>query len=559
MNEQASRNSSIDEVVEYVRAAHAQVGEPGTGNRWHDRVYWICYQVLRSRSGRKLPRWCREKISLLLNYALVFHQHEIDKVWSPEDPLRNFTVPNDEHVEIPAMWVVELFPPSEYQSLVRAIERNSWDKLRVWYGAGGPANQTALARSRTGAGYSWWRLGTVVDLSAKFAAPESVRRTLPAQFSGIDLRALQVGAGLTAVVASFTVRPEAGAALDRIWHEHHEPQIHRAKGRRPIAESRQFAAYRRTQTERRELHQAAREWVARTCPGFFASHAEEAPLLDLMLLQSYDPTTTASGRDEMSDPMRALGLTDYEIQHQKSAALPGLLLEQAREELTPGLGSRRTWTLFGKHDTVIAEFGAQVAGADHDTRGLSYAVGEKVSDFLIVLAGDCFVDAARSKTAVSRDRARVAHERFRIRGLKAIRAEVLRMSLDLSAVQRDFIIFYGRSRWEYGHLSFLSDFSPAIQASDREHHLVTRGPINLSEHMIENQLEQLQNLVDVDQSYREIVSTAASIGASISASRLGRIAAVVAVAILVVALCTLLVTSFNPHAPLVELWHWLGL
>jgi hypothetical protein len=43
----------------------------------------------------------------------------------------------------------------------------------------------------------------------------------------------------------------------------------------------------------------------------------------------------------MGDPMRALGLIDYTVQHQTSAALPGLLLEQVREELAPGLGSRR--------------------------------------------------------------------------------------------------------------------------------------------------------------------------------------------------------------------------
>jgi hypothetical protein len=557
--ESAGRGDSIDKVTGYVHAAYTQVGEPGAGNRWHDRVYRICDRLLRSRIGHKLPRWARERISLLLGYALVFHQHELNKVWSLDDPLHNFTVPSDEHVEVPAIWVVELFPPSHYQSLVRAMEHNSWDKRRVWYGIGGPANQAALDRSRTGAGYSWWRLGTVTDLSEGFADPESVRRILPTQFSSVELRALQVGAGLTAVVAKFTVRPETGATLDRIWHETQEPQIYRAKGRQPGAESRQFAAYRRTQNARWEMHQAARDWVARTCPGFFADYHQEAPLLDLMLLKNYDPTTAASVRAEMSDPMRALGLTDYTVQHQTSAALPGLLLEQVREELAPGLGSRRTWTLFGRYDTVIAKFGKQLAGTAHDTRGLSYVVGETVSDFLVVLAGDCFVDTARSETAVSRDRARVAHERFRIRSLKAVRAEVLQMSLDLSTVQRDFIAFYSRSRWEHGHLSFLSDYSPAIRASFEKSTLVTHEPIKLSERLIGNQLEQLQNLVDVDQSYREIVSTAASIGAAISASRLGRVAAVVAVAIFVVALSTLLVASFDPHAPLVELWHWLGL
>jgi hypothetical protein len=77
--------------------------------------------------------------------------------------------------------------------------------------------------------------------------------------------------------------------------------------------------------------------------------------------------------------------------------------------------------------------------------------------------------------------------------------------------------------------------------------------------MIDAQREQLHNLVELDRSHREIVSTAASIGAAISASRLRRVAAAGVVATFLVALCTLLVASFDPHAPLVELWHWLGL
>lgn len=559
MNKPAS-GETRDGILDYFYAAHAQIGESGSGKRWHDRVYRVCHRTLRSRTGRKLPRWLREQISLALNYALIFNQHELDKAWNPEDPLHNFTVPDDEHVEIPVIWVVELFPPSEYQSLVRAIEHNSWDKYRIRYGFGGPANLTALDQSRTGAGYSWWRLGTVTDPSSGLADLDTVHGTLPTQFfSGVELRALQISAGLTAIAAAFTVRPEAIAALDRTWHEPHDPRIHRVKGRMPVAESRQFTGYRQTQRARRELHEAARDWMTATCPGFFTSHHADAPLLDLVLLQEYDPATAATVHHEMNDPLRALGITGYAVRHQTSTELPGLLLEQVDEDLAPELHSRRIWTLFGKRDTVIAGFGARLTATDRDTRGLSYAVGQTISDFLLILAGDCLIDTARSLTAVSRDHARVAHNRFRIRNLKATRAEILQMSLDLSTVNRDFIAFYKRRRWEHGHLNFLSGYSPAIRASDKKHGLMMPEPIKLSERMIDNQLEQLQNLVEVDQSYRDIISTAASIGAAISASRLGRAATITGVASFVVALCTLLIASFDPHAPLVELWHWLGL
>jgi hypothetical protein len=132
------------------------------------------------------------------------------------------------------------------------------------------------------------------------------------------------------------------------------------------------------------------------------------------------------------------------------------------------------------------------------------------------------------------------------------------LSLDLSTVQRDFVSFYRRDRWEYGHLGFLSQLSPAIRVSDKNHGFAEREPIRLSERMIDMQLEQLQDLVEVDRSHREIVSSAASIGAAISASRLGRAATTVAFATLIVAVSTLLVTSFDPNAPLVKFWHWIG-
>ena len=77
-------------------------------------------------------------------------------------------------------------------------------------------------------------------------------------FSAIELRAIQIGTGLTAVLARFHLSDAAAASLDVTWHSVHEPQLVRRMNR-PHSESRKWATSRITQESRRALHDAARD------------------------------------------------------------------------------------------------------------------------------------------------------------------------------------------------------------------------------------------------------------------------------------------------------------
>jgi ribosomal protein L3 len=54
---------------------------------------------------------------------------------------------------------------------------------------------------------------------------------LPESFTAVELMAVQIGAGLTGVVARFNVASAASSSLDEVWHSDHEPRLKRERGR----------------------------------------------------------------------------------------------------------------------------------------------------------------------------------------------------------------------------------------------------------------------------------------------------------------------------------------
>ncbi|WP_193215214.1 hypothetical protein, partial [Luteolibacter marinus] len=86
-------------------------------------------------------------------------------------------------------------------------------------------NHVMLARSRSGGGSVWWNLINVVRHDHNWFGMDAVRERLPPEFDYIELKAVQVGQGLTAVVAEFHLQDEAAQALDVEWHKQHEPLL----------------------------------------------------------------------------------------------------------------------------------------------------------------------------------------------------------------------------------------------------------------------------------------------------------------------------------------------
>jgi hypothetical protein len=541
--------------VDYLDDIRSRVSDIGTGTRWYDRPYRVIWSLARSRIGKKLPWVVRTRLNRALNYLVVFHQHDRDKAWSREDPLHNVTVPPGDHAHIPGIWVAELFPPSELPKLTASIKRNSWDKQRIWIGTVDVSNEI-LSRSRAGRGSSWWRLADIASAGAPYKFTNGVRGNLPPEFQAVELVAIQVGDGLTAVIAYFHLSATAIDSVDKVWHSDPEPIVIRGRGRPPIAENRQFTTYRRTQESRRFLHESARGWLARNCPGVFARDNQQQPLIDLILFDQYDPTVMESDRKQ-DDALRAVGLTGHVVRRCTSPELPGLLLEPPADEvLTPGLRGQPSWALWGREETIKQHLPQEVQSFGGGSRGIANVVHSRARNFLVMIAISELLVITNKKLATLRDDARSRHRQFRVRELNLLRTNLLALSADIASIRRDLDAYYGRAKREAGEASFIDQYSPHIVRWLEREGRPRPDPVNLNDYFEAQQIDGFNLAAAADREYREILFTVASLGASASASRLGRAAIVIAMAALAVAAATLLVTKVDHNAPLAAIGRW---
>lgn len=518
--------------VKYRDQARELVPEIGEGRRWYDRLYKVVKWLLHGKRRRFLPRPVREQ----LGYALV-SLHSINhrdqyRVWNLEDEMQNYIVPDEEHASFPSVWVVELFPPSRYEELLKASKRNAWNKERDILQR--DQNVTMLEASRGGGGLSWWRLAEIADPRAPYAFGNGIVEELPPPFISVELRAITVGPSLTAVVGRFVVDPAADNALDEFWHTNHDPVLVR-RGNVLHAEDRMWAGFRLTQRKRQVLHDAARAWMKDKIPGFFATSDEPQLLLDLCLTDVYDPTATHRDRDhKLSDAFRALGLIRFEDEYKISPDLPGLILLPADGRLCRNLEHRNVWTLWGQTHAVKEAFADDWAGRGSDTgRAISDIVDDRIRMFLVGLSLTAYTAAAKRQHAELRDNASGGYRRFRAGQLRKLRRALLNLSIDLAGMERDARAFWAReSRWD-PIVQFAHVEAPGLIERLREHGIQPRAPLDYNRFLRRNQRRELQALVEADDSYRDILSTVSALGASADSTRVGRAALAVAAASLV--------------------------
>jgi len=561
------RGDQEREVSDEISNAFDLVPEIGNGYRWYDWP-WRCLRWLLSGWRRKwIPRELRVRINSAANWFHPFNDHQRNKVWSRDTWQHNVFVPPDEHVNVAGVWVVELFPPTDLPALERGLSRNGWVKNQ--YSIPGDAgNREMLARARSSGGPRWWRLADIMTWDSGWYLPGGFRSKLPREFSLIELRAIQVGAGLTAVVAEFTLTDKAATDLDVEWHKEAEPTLMRAKPRwRPL--DRQFATYKRVQTKRKDLHTAARQWLGQNLPGFFTSNDEEQPLLDLLLFERYDPTAlfVPKPRDEeikFSDAFRALGLDAREYYQATSPDLPKLALSSADRSLHEWLRGGATWTLWGRRDAVVHALGKDgLSGYGTDqNRAIASRLVDNMYNLFVMLAVSEWLRVIGEDYATLRDRANTLHGRFRPSAVHQLRQSLLTLSLNLSAVRADVRDFWARSwRWD-GDATFTYRVTSRYQQRSGVGRRSDPRPLDFNANLRKQQEAEFKRLSESDREYRDILSTAASLGASADSYKLGRIALWVAIVSLSVALVTVLVSQLSDNSVLGLFWkavqQWLG-
>lgn len=175
---------------------------------------------------------------------------------------------------------------------------------------------------------------------------------------------VQLGPALTGVVARFELSDIAARAVDQTWHIPAEPAVQRQPNGVLLAEDRRWATMRATQEAQLALHDQARDWMRRRCPGTFANSATPATTLGLLLFEGLDPLDDEPSDRATSDRLRALGITDPPVHPCTADDLPGLAVERVDHELCAGLGGSDIHLLAGRGDRVGA-----LLGPPHGLRG----------------------------------------------------------------------------------------------------------------------------------------------------------------------------------------------
>jgi hypothetical protein len=523
----------------------------GYGRRWYDPLYNLFRFFQYSWLGKRLPASWRRRFYYMSNYLVQLHEVKRTIAAGPHRFDGPLNTPDDEHVAVPGLWVVDYFPPSLIDELDKAIKSNHWDNRRH-IGMGESSTET-LKDSRQGAGPTWWRIADIASPGAGYSFPDGYQQKLPKEFRAVELKGVPIGEGVTAVIAHFHLSESGSGLLDEVWHEKHQPSLARTKGRLVVAENERWTAFRRTQAARDNLHRVAREWLRTRCPGTFAQSREHQPLMDLLLLTQFDPSSGERPDRETEDRMRALGLTDSHVTWRTSTELPGFLLEQARPGLAPGL-QERTWALWGKRGTVEAcadlrGYGGAVEGA------IAHYVDGRMGDFVVRLGLSEFLELLKAESATMRDSARAHHGKFGRQDLKRLRQRFLTASLDLSSIERD-VKQYNNRRWRDREAWFILDYAPWIRRQDAEAGRKPFKPIPVNKDLRKRQNKAAQDLVALDRSYREILSTVASLGASIDAFKVQRYAIWIAIGSVTVALASLWISLLTPNetAQFIETW-----
>ena len=197
------------------------------------RFYKSLHRVRYSWFGYRAPLWITNQLDKVISLVLARDDHRWhvankdsrDPTWRA---VHEFAVPRGEHVRVPGLFIVELFPPSESHRLADAINRQNWlDPL-----GHARTDIDLLALARSGRGYGWWKLGGFANLKSWAGDPDARITKLPCQFDEIALRAVQIGESITAVAATFYVIEEATRCIDHVWQRDHQPELLRGRGLR---------------------------------------------------------------------------------------------------------------------------------------------------------------------------------------------------------------------------------------------------------------------------------------------------------------------------------------
>lgn len=497
-------------------------------------LFWL------GSSWRKtvLPKRVNDAIWKRANDVLSCEEHErqINSDASPFE--QNIKVPDGFRVRMGGLWLIELFPSSLSDALLKQLDKSGWDGVHA-YAVNRDSNSEKAREARAKENIGWWRLGHDVDKGFHGFVPNAVSLDLPHGFESVEYNAIQIGSSLTAISAFFSPTEELRTKLDAEWHAEHEPILLKQRGKRPRALSRRENDMRATQLARNEAYKKARNWLARRCGGFFSRNKLKTPAADLLLFEGFDPTTEMMGED-YRNAGRALGLDS--AFHWVSTEMPNLAAFPFDE-----LHSDFDFIgIVGNKGNAVKPIAKHLAMYGNDEeRAIAYHYARHVQDILLQI---CVVDYSKSMLELYAKRRDVACREYKRHSLKkteGLRFEILTDSLDIKEAFHDASMLWEPTWRKWNGLEDLRlTESPELRSrGDKSANL----EVDLLKKLKNTANDNFKLLLERDSTYRDILATASSIGADIASERLSRIAIIVALISLGVAIVTLCSPLISIH------------
>jgi len=407
-----------------------------------------------------------------------------------------------ESVRSPGVFVVELFLPSDGDRLQRLIGRHGWHDTasHIW------GDWDLLAHIGADATYDWWTLGALAGRKSSARHTATRRRKLPKEFDEVVFAGVRIGDGITAVVATFYAGAGAAPPPDTMYRRGH--------------------AARYGQPSRQSIHESARRFLARACPGFFAQNERPQPLVDLLLLNRPDMPAT-----ECVDGLAEIG--------SGTTGLTGMQLRRISRTSAGQIEQPGTWALSG-HDRAIIEHAARRpnAPAITDDWQLVDYMREAVGDHLLQLSISELLCLHHCRYMEIRDQAPRRRGRLRMSHIKEQRTNLLVLSLNVRTTERAIGHFNQRAR---AHQVRATQHSPPV----------------LDQQLAADQATILELLKADDEQYREILTAALSLTSSMQSLRASRVARWIATASLVTSFLLLMLSDSAQHPRIATVAEWI--
>lgn len=280
------------------------------------------------------------------------------------------TPPEEEHIELHSIWMVEAFPPSSSASLGKALRRLPEGSI---FRDEDLADEVARAR-RFPLGGWWWNVGVLYNDALRGQRIGGGYTALPGAIDHMFLSLYLLTPSLICAVAQFVVNDEGATAIESIVRQRYSTEgVRKRSGavsvRSPLIFKRELVAAKLD-----ELHDGCKGWFQRYLPGAFCGGLLEGslPACFFLTLDQLRPFSEEA-RVEYLDP---LGL-QAGFSALESDDLPGLRLSEPT-----GVKRRpHTFLLAGKKKEVFPN-DAALGGHPRGRGGYTVALEGQLNKFI---------------------------------------------------------------------------------------------------------------------------------------------------------------------------------